>query len=93
MQSQYHAADCVRLEHLPMSCDPACDPCSGCPAKIVCRCLQVTEAALVEAINCRDLRTLRDVLQHTSAGDGCTCCHTEIRQILAQAACAPATCG
>ena len=69
------------------------DSCSACPAKIVCRCLQVTEAAVVEAIQGRDLRTLKDVLGHTGAGDGCTCCHAEIRQILAQAAWAPATCG
>ena len=90
MQSQYHTVDCVPLDYPPMSYDPAYEPCSGCPAKVICRCLQVTEAAVVEAINRRELRTLKDVLRHTGAGDGCTCCHAEIRQILAQTACAPA---
>ena len=90
MRSQYHAVDCIPLDYPPMSYDSAYDPCSGCPAKVICRCLQVTEAAVVEAINRRELRTLKDVLRHTGAGDGCTCCHAEIRQILAQTACAPA---
>ena len=49
---------------------------------VVCACLQVTEAALVEAITTQDLHTLRDVRRCTGAGDGCTCCHVRIRQLL-----------
>ena len=72
-----------------MNCDFSRD-CSGCPGKVVCRCLQVTEDALVHAITAHDLQTLKEVLRHTGAGDGCTCCHNEIRQYLQQLRCASA---
>jgi bacterioferritin-associated ferredoxin len=49
--------------------------CVGCPGRLVCRCLQVTESALVEAVRVLELRTLKDVRRHTGAGDGCTACH------------------
>jgi NAD(P)H-nitrite reductase large subunit len=65
-----------------MNCDRS--TCLDCPAKVICRCLQVTEATLVDAINSLDLQTLKDVRRHTGAGDGCTCCHGEIRQYLEQ---------
>ena len=73
-----------------MNCNlPAC---SDCPARIVCRCLQVTEAAMVQAITALDLQTLMDVRRQTGAGEGCTCCHEQIRQFLEQLHCAPAKC-
>jgi NAD(P)H-nitrite reductase large subunit len=49
--------------------------CAGCPGRLVCHCLQVTEAALVEALEGLGLRTLKEVRRHTGAGDGCTACH------------------
>lgn len=61
-----------------------------CPAEccgdsydpIVCHCLQVRESVLVEAITTLSLRTVRDVRHATGAGDGCTCCHRQLRQYL-----------
>jgi bacterioferritin-associated ferredoxin len=66
-----------------MDCQTS-DPCNGCPAKVVCRCLQVTEDALVTAISALELRSVHEVRRHIGAGDGCTCCHAEICQILEQ---------
>jgi bacterioferritin-associated ferredoxin len=60
--------------------------CTGCPDRIVCRCLQVTEAMLVEAIATHELLTLKDVRRHTGAGDGCTCCHNLIKRYLTEQA-------
>lgn len=58
------------------------DSCDSCPERVICRCLQVTESEILEAIASNDLETIREVREHTSAGTGCTCCFTEIREIL-----------
>ncbi|HYT90092.1 MAG TPA: (2Fe-2S)-binding protein [Gemmataceae bacterium] len=57
--------------------------CTQCPERIVCRCLQVTERALVEAITTLQLTTLKEIRVHTGAGDGCTCCHHLLKRYLA----------
>jgi bacterioferritin-associated ferredoxin len=57
-------------------------PCAGCPQRLVCRCLQVSEAVLRRALVTFDLRTLKDVRQHTGAGDGCTGCHRRLSAYL-----------
>ena len=62
--------------------DPCAGPCAGCPDRIVCRCLMVTEGTIVDAIVLLGLRTVKDVKQATGAGDGCTCCHSQIREYL-----------
>jgi NAD(P)H-nitrite reductase large subunit len=62
--------------------DPCAGPCAGCPDRIVCRCLKVTEGTIVEAITSLGLRTVKDVRVTTSAGDGCTCCHKQIRVLI-----------
>jgi len=54
--------------------------------RIVCRCLQVTESALSDAIAACELTSVRDVCHSTGAGDGCTACHPELRRLLALAA-------
>src|SRR5438552_2134910 len=54
----------------------------GCPDTMVCHCLQVTEATLVDALENQRIRTLRDVIVCTGAGDGCTACHRRIRRYL-----------
>ncbi len=69
------------------------ESCAGCPNRVVCRCLQVTEATVVGAIERLELRTIKEVQRHTQAGTGCTCCHGELREFLeelrpARAACA-----
>jgi bacterioferritin-associated ferredoxin len=61
-------------------CPAAC--CSDSYDPIVCHCLQVRESVLVEAITTLSLRTVRDVRHATGAGDGCTCCHRQLRQYL-----------
>ena len=37
---------------------------------------------LVTVIETLGLRTLHEVRRHTDAGNGCTCCHAEIRDLL-----------
>jgi bacterioferritin-associated ferredoxin len=63
---------------------PDCQPTDPdiCPMLVVCRCLQVTEAEVVAAIESLELRTLKDVRRHTGAGDGCTACHKRLRTYL-----------
>ncbi|HZT80322.1 MAG TPA: (2Fe-2S)-binding protein [Gemmataceae bacterium] len=61
-------------------CNPNND--NGCPERVVCRCLQVTEAVLVEALADGEVRTLKDIRRCTGAGDGCTACHALLRQYL-----------
>jgi bacterioferritin-associated ferredoxin len=60
----------------------AATACTGCSARIVCRCLQVTEEVVVRTITTLGLRTIAEVRRHTSAGDGCTCCHGLLAQYL-----------
>lgn len=55
-----------------------------CPLRVVCRCLQVTESAVVAAVATHGLQTLQDIRRHTGAGDGCTACHNHLRAILEQ---------
>ena len=58
--------------------------CAGCPAKVVCHCLQVTEETLRHALATLDIRTVKDIRYHTGAGDGCTACHRLLRKYLPQ---------
>src|SRR5438046_2048244 len=60
------------------------ETCYACPERVVCRCLQVTEGEVVQAIQTLELRTLREVRRATGAGEGCTCCHDALREFLAQ---------
>lgn len=53
-------------------------------AKIICRCLQITETDLLEAVDEGNLRTIREVVCKTGAGDGCTACRKKIVQYLEQ---------
>ena len=65
-------------------CSPErCDDCSG---RIVCHCLQVTESTLVDALTTLEIRTVKDLRRHTGAGDGCTACHSRLREYLAERA-------
>jgi bacterioferritin-associated ferredoxin len=56
--------------------------CDTCPGRVVCRCLQVTEEVLLDALDAFDLRTVKDVRRHTGAGEGCTACHKRLGQYL-----------
>lgn len=58
------------------------DRCRDCPAKVVCRCLGVSEEDILEAIATHNLQTIQEIRRHTDAGNGCTCCHGKLREIL-----------
>jgi NAD(P)H-nitrite reductase large subunit len=62
--------------------DPCAGPCAGCPDRVVCRCLKVTEEAIADAIVSLGLRSVHEVRSATGAGDGCTCCHGQIRELI-----------
>ncbi len=64
------------------SCPARSSDCGSCSARVVCHCLQVTEEVLQAALRTFELRTVKEVRQHTGAGDGCTACHRAIRQLL-----------
>lgn len=69
-------------------CTP--DDCNGCPAKIVCRCLRVSEADVIEVITNLELRTIKEIRQEIGAGDGCTCCHADLAQYIEKFSCVSA---
>jgi NAD(P)H-nitrite reductase large subunit len=48
----------------------------------VCRCLKVTEEAVIHAIAILGLRTVKEIRQATGAGDGCTCCHKLLLRLI-----------
>lgn len=50
--------------------------------KIVCECLQITEADILKAIQTRRIRSVKDITECTSAGEGCTACHPLLREYL-----------
>jgi len=56
--------------------------CSTCPGRVICRCLQVTEETLLEALATGEIGTVRDVRDATGAGEGCTACHRTIARYI-----------
>jgi bacterioferritin-associated ferredoxin len=56
--------------------------CFECPGRLVCRCLQVTEEAVVSAIEFGGCQSVRDLRRETGAGSGCTACQRQLRVIL-----------
>jgi bacterioferritin-associated ferredoxin len=58
--------------------------CSHCPNRVVCRCLGVTESAVLDALASGEVQTLKDIRHRTGAGDGCTCCHRQLKKYLEQ---------
>jgi bacterioferritin-associated ferredoxin len=76
-------------------CAGSCRSCAtvgSCPERLVCRCLKVTEHAVITAIVTLGLRTVKEVRKATEAGDGCTCCHKEISAYLAVYSSSPLIC-
>jgi bacterioferritin-associated ferredoxin len=55
----------------------------SCADRVVCRCLKVTEETILTAIRLHGTVTVRELRTVTGAGDGCTCCHRELKQYLA----------
>jgi bacterioferritin-associated ferredoxin len=58
------------------------DQCDDCSQRFVCRCLQITETALIETLTTRDISSLKDLRRHAGAGDGCTACHRLLQKYL-----------
>jgi bacterioferritin-associated ferredoxin len=56
--------------------------CDGCSADFVCHCMKVTAEALVEVIVSLEVRTLRELRQHTGAGDGCMACRKRLQHYI-----------
>lgn len=67
--------------------------CDGCTDKIVCRCLNVSEAEVIQMISRLELRTIHDLSEHTGAGEGCTCCHAKLEEYLERFTCETAAFG
>jgi bacterioferritin-associated ferredoxin len=51
-------------------------------AKIVCRCLDVSEAEIQEAVVTCNVQTVKELGVCTGAGQGCTACHAALRRYL-----------
>jgi bacterioferritin-associated ferredoxin len=58
--------------------------CTGCPDRILCHCLRITEEAVAGAVSLFGLTTIKEVRERTGAGDGCTACHRRLRLLLKQ---------
>jgi bacterioferritin-associated ferredoxin len=59
-----------------------CPSLGSCMDRLVCRCLKVTEHAVVTAIRELGASTIRELQLATEAGAGCGCCRRELRQYL-----------
>lgn len=76
------------LESTVETTTPCGGECRSCPSvgscgdRLVCRCLKVTEHAVVTAIRTIGLTTIQELKVATGAGDGCTCCHKQLKQYL-----------
>lgn len=55
---------------------------ADCSETIVCRCLQVSESTIQDAIAIGGLTSVKQVCRETGAGGGCTACHARIREML-----------
>lgn len=64
--------------------EPFCQPdrCAGCSGRFICGCLRITEEELLAALRRFELKTLKEVRQHTGAGEGCTACHKRLQKYL-----------
>ncbi|MBI4564647.1 MAG: (2Fe-2S)-binding protein [Planctomycetes bacterium] len=51
---------------------------------LICRCYQVTEATIRQAIEARNLRTVEAVTARTNAAGGCSSCYDDVQDILDQ---------
>lgn len=50
--------------------------------RVICRCLGVTTSQITDAADYGGCESLRDLMQHTGAGKGCTACHRRIKDLL-----------
>lgn len=52
--------------------------------QIVCKCFGVTDAKIKRVVRENGLRTIEQVTNYTKAGGGCTSCHAEIEDLIAE---------
>lgn len=52
--------------------------------RVVCHCLRVTQSQIQTAIDVDHCSTLKEVMDCTRAGGGCTACHRRILDLLGQ---------
>ena len=50
--------------------------------RVVCHCLGISESAIRHAVDVGGGQCLRDVMDQTEAGTGCTACHARIKSFL-----------
>ncbi|MEX0727478.1 MAG: (2Fe-2S)-binding protein [Planctomycetaceae bacterium] len=50
--------------------------------RIVCHCLRVTEEEILQAAEVGKPHSVKQIMDHTGAGGGCTACHFRIRALL-----------
>jgi bacterioferritin-associated ferredoxin len=50
--------------------------------RLVCACLSVSEAALVEALTGLEIKSIKEIRRLTGAGDGCMACHKRLKAYL-----------
>jgi len=55
---------------------------SDCSETIVCRCLEVSENTVADAIAICGLTSVREICRETGAGSGCTACHARLKELL-----------
>ena len=51
--------------------------------RIVCHCLRVTEEEILQAAHEGKPHSIKQIMDHTGAGGGCTACHRRILALLA----------
>lgn len=52
--------------------------------RIVCKCFGVTDEKIKRVVRENDLKTVEQVTNYTKAGGGCTACHAEIEDLIAE---------
>jgi bacterioferritin-associated ferredoxin len=55
---------------------------TGLSPRVVCRCLQITDVEIREAVATCGVQDLKDLGRCTGAGQGCTACHRLLRRYL-----------
>jgi len=55
--------------------------------RIVCHCLRVTESQIQDSVARGEAESIRQVIERTGAGSGCTACQRAIRSLLGEAQC------
>ncbi|MGL4420810.1 MAG: (2Fe-2S)-binding protein [Gemmataceae bacterium] len=63
------------------SCN-GCESVGACADRVVCRCLGITETAIIAAIRLHAPQTVRELRSLTQAGGGCRACQRVLTQYL-----------